>query len=169
MQSVNKNIEELLANEYELCKYIVFLINTDPLLHSYELTFEKLLVDERDNVKEAAVNVLLYHLRSKNPKVRELAIKYYNDRNSDYDLRLSAMSGIALTYFGSKDVLLMKSYMDIYKDESEEKSIRRSALEDLLLVYGISSREVCLRSGSIYIDSSKFNKELIEIEKKLNV
>ncbi len=165
MKSVNKQIEDLLNNEHELYKYVFDLSQQDNA-DMYEQTFEKLLDDTRDTVREAGIYSLLFRVRSKKLKVRLAAVQFLQDKIIDFDLRIKSMSGLGVTYFGSREKELMIPILKIFKDESEQKAIRRTALESLLLLYGVDSREMTLRSG-IYTNARDFENELTEIEKML--
>ena len=98
----------------------------------------------------------------------QAAITYSLDKDADFDLRTWSIGGLGLAYHNAHDKELMKLMINILKDENEQKPFRRSALRSLLNIYGLTEREIVLRSG-LYPSQDDFKVELQAIERLMEI
>jgi len=167
LKSVNRNIEELSHDEQALYKYVMDVAKQDDV-NLYENVFLKLLDDPRDSIREVGIFALLFQVHSKSHKAKQEAIKNALDKNVDFDLRNWSISGLGVAYHNSRDMKLMNLMMTILNDEAEKKPFRRTALSSLLNIYGLTTREITLRSG-LYPNQADFKEELQTIEHMLKI
>ena len=164
----NKDLELLEQDETKLYNYLISLSKSEKGISNVSL-FEKYLHHESEDIRSAAIFSLLFVLKIDNELYRNEAIKYVKDKFADFDLRQWSISGLAQTYLNKKDLELLRLFFNLLTDDSEDEDLKPTLFRGMLNVYGVNSRDIIIRSGSIIIVSdevlSKFAKEMNEIKR----
>ncbi len=162
-------------DESELYGYIIDLAKSNLETKNSKISkIEKFLDHPSAEVRSAVMHSLLFVLKIDSDIYRKKALDYSMDHNEDEDLRVKCMSGLAQTYFDSKDKELLKIFDSILYNKAESMYIKSSAFENMLLVYGLSSREIFMRREGFKEfgdedDLIEFNKEIKEIQRIINI
>ena len=163
----NDNIKLIEQDESKLYSYLIDLAKSDKGSSNVHL-FEKYLCHESEELRSAAIFALLFVLKIDNKVYKEEALKYVADKETDFDLRQWSISGLTQTYFGSKDIYLLKLFLMHLNNSTEDEDIKPALLRGLLGLYGMSSRDVFLKVGTLSkVDESVkkiFAAEIAEIE-----
>ncbi|MBK8506116.1 MAG: hypothetical protein IPL46_30320 [Saprospiraceae bacterium] len=154
------NTEDLRLIEQDESKLYGYLINLakSDQGSSHIYLFEKYLNHKSEELRSAAIYALLFVLKVDDEYYRNEAIKYIADKESDFDLRQWSISGLSQTYFGTKEIDLLKLYLAHLNDSEEDEDIKPTFLRGLLGLYGLSSRDVFLKVGTI----SKVEEKVME-------
>lgn len=164
----NDKIKLIEKDEAKLYSYLVDLAKSDKGVSNIDL-FEKYLHHESDEIKSASFFALLNVLKVDNEIYKYEALKYIGDKEADFDLRQWCVSGLAKTYFGSKNIELLKIFFNHLNDPLEDKDIKPALLRGMLGVFGMESRDVFLKVGVMNsVDETileSFTNEINEIKR----
>jgi len=128
--------------------YLIQLAKYGERPAQYESLFSKYIDSPEADLKEAALFCLLFALQIQNPAYRRVAVATLQDQAQDFDARMWAGSGLAMTYKHTKDAALLKTFLGVLDEAGTDKYLKVTLIRNILLVLGISSREQWLRAKS---------------------
>lgn len=139
---------EQAQNVRKLYAYLTQLAKWGERPQQYEKLFSRYLYSPEAALREAAVFCLLVALQLRNREYRQQALAMLADRELDFDARMWAGSGLAITYKATKAPELLAAFLAVIDNERDDKYLRSSCIRNIVLVLGVSSREQWLRAKS---------------------
>lgn len=115
--------------------------NSSPNVHQVEFLTSQ-LCNPHYYVRQSAIIALLSRWHIKDEKIINKILAIAKNKQEDFDVRNSAISGLSSVYFNTMDVELMKLLFEIYSDIDEDELIRESSFDALLNIYGISQIDI---------------------------
>jgi hypothetical protein len=173
VDKIRQDIENLKENETKLFSYLYNLTYQEKINNIWllESVYSDFLNDKRSEIKRVAIYCLLFGLKIKKPKYRQIALLNLKNKASDFDLRLTCASGLSQAYFGTDDIDILKLFFSTFNDQDEDEEIRTEAFTGMMKIHGIDSRDLLsINSDKIIIsiddiELSDFEQEIEEIKK----
>lgn len=130
----------------------------------YVAIFEKHLDHESPDIRAACIYGLLFSLKILDLKYRAKALAYLIDKNEDFNLRQWCISGLGQAYSGRKDIELISKFYEMLNDDTEDEDLKPALLRGLLILIGMSSRDIFLKTGVFSkVDEAIINKFSTEL------
>ncbi|SEP48188.1 hypothetical protein [Niastella yeongjuensis] len=169
---IRKDIESIKENETKLYSYLYDLTYQEKTnnVRLLETIYSEFLNDKRSEIKRVALYCLLFGLKIKKPEYRQAALITLTDKASDFDLRLTCVSGLAQAYFATDDKGLLGTLFTIFNDQEEDEDIRTEAFTGMMGIHGINSVELLSKNSNKIVMSmddiklENFEQEIKEIK-----
>lgn len=99
---VREEISYIENNTTKLYKYLYDLYYTERIkdISVIEKVLASYLDDRRSAIRRVAIYGLLFGLKIRHEKYRSAALRFINDPDSDFDLRMFSLSGLSQAYMG---------------------------------------------------------------------
>lgn len=93
-------------------------------------------------VRQSSIIALLSRWHIKDEKIINKILAIAENKQEDFDVRNSAISGLSIVYFDSMDVDIIRLLFKIYADIEEDELIREGSFDAMLNIYGISQIDI---------------------------
>ncbi len=170
-KSIKQKIEGIKNDESRLYSYLYNLTYKEvtknaKFLEDIYVTF---LDDTRIEIKRVSIYCLLFGLKIRKDRYKNIALLHLQDIEADFDLRLACISGLSQAYLESKDCEIVTVFYSVYKNEAEDGDIRSECFTGLLRLLGVTTVELIQINGALIvglddIDLNKFSGYFAEIE-----
>ncbi|SKA40185.1 hypothetical protein SAMN04488128_105135 [Chitinophaga eiseniae] len=145
IRHIENNATKLYSYLYDL--YYMGRIKNVSIIEKFLASY---LDDRRPAIRRVAIYGLLFGLKIRHEKYRSVALRYINDPDSDFDLRMFSLSGLSQAYMGTSDVELLKFFYSFYSRD-EDADIRVTCFAGMLRILGLSTVEITRINGSVII------------------
>lgn len=158
---VREEISHIENNTAKLYSYLYNLYYTGRIkdISVIEKVLASHLDDRRSAIRRVAIYGLLFGLKIRHEKYRSVALRFINDPDSDFDLRMFSLSGLSQAYMGTSDVALLKLFYSLYSHD-EDTDIRATCFGGMLRILGLSTVEITRINGSVIVTEKDIQTEV---------
>ena len=158
-EEILQYINEIRLNESELYSYLYDLIYKEIIsdVKWLEHVYAGFLEDQRNEIKRIAIYGILFGLKIQKDVYLDFALKNKKDIESDFDLRLTCVSGLSAAYFGTKNVKIVSLLFLVFNNIDEDEDIQCTCFTSLLMLIGLSSRDIFLKNKGLIFNLNDIN------------
>jgi len=149
--------------------YLRTLAEEDPKASELAGVYEALLDEPDWYLKEVGLYALLFAFKRQNEGCKARALRFLNDSEEDFEVRLWAATGLAECYRGTKDPEIMTGMLHLLSSQDVSIALRNVCLKCVVQVWALTPLEGFQRAhrdGS-HDDEPAFKKNVAAFDEEL--